>query len=294
MIKRLLVCFTIILFVASWLYAEDTLDKSPLDGPGERVTVKSIEYDMVWIPPGTFQMGSPSSEPGRNDDEQQHTVTLTNGFYMGVTEVTLGQWRAFVKETRYKTEAEKDRWAYVFDGKTWVLKKGTSWKKPGFAQKEDHPVTCISWNDAQEFVKWVNKKEGVDIYRLPTEAEWEYASRAGSTTAYSFGNDAGSLGEYAWYDKNSGGKTHPVAQKQPNAWGLHDIHGNVFEWCSDLYGDYQEGSVTDPIGASTGSKRLKRGGGWYYEANFCRSAARSGYNPSSRYSSLGFRLARTQ
>jgi len=159
----------------------------------------------------------------------------------------------------------------------------------------------VSWNDCQEFIRRLNNKEGVNKYRLPTEAEWEYACRAGSNTAFANGGitETGcghdpNLDAMGWYCGNSGSKTHPVAQKKPNAWGLYDMHGNVWEWCQDWYGDYPRGHVTDPAGPSSGSLRVNRGGGWSSNAGFCRSAFRDCYSPGFRYGYLGFRLARTK
>ena len=151
----------------------------------------------------------------------------------------------------------------------------------------------MSWNDAKEFVRRLNQKEGHNRYRLPTEAEWEYAARAGSTTAYSFGDDAGELGAYAWYDGNSGNKTHPVGQKRANPWGLHDMHGNVWEWVQDWYGKdyYRSSSDTDPRGPSSGESRVLRGGSWNFDAGLCRSAFRDSFRPDGRHESNGFRLA---
>ena len=147
----------------------------------------------------------------------------------------------------------------------------------------------VSWEDVQEFIKKLNAK-GEGTYRLPTEAEWEYACRAGTTGAYSGSN----LDEIGWYNSNSGNKTHPVGQKKANAWGLYDMHGNVWEWTEDWYGTYSSGNVTDPTGASSGSVRVFRGGSWAGPAENLRSAFRLTYTPSYRYDNLGFRLLRTQ
>jgi len=157
---------------------------------------------------------------------------------------------------------------------------------------DDCPVEQVSWDDAQEFIRKLNQKEGADNYRLPTEAEWEYACRAGSTTAYCFGDDESRLKEYAWYDKNSDSKTHPVGLLKPNAWGLYDMHGNVWEWCQDWYGDYPSDAATDPIGATVGSYRVLRGGSWSYFARYCRAAYRDAYSPGGRRNYYGFRLVR--
>jgi len=217
---------------------------------------------FVYIPSGAFMMGSPVDEPGRYGDEVLHEVTLTRGFYMQVTPVTQGQWKAV------------------------MVGNPSYFKDCG----DDCPIENVSWNDAQEFIKKLNKREGVNKYCLPTEAEWEYAARAGSDTAYCFGDDEAMLYEYAWYDKNSGGRIHPVASKKPNFWGLYDMHGNVWEWCEDWYRDYPSGSVIDPKGPGIGDIRVRRGGGWYDVARLCRSGVRHSRTPDPRYVNLGFRL----
>ena len=193
-----------------------------------------------------------------------HTVRLTQAFYLGKYEVTQGQWQA-------------------------VMGKNPS----QFTGDANRPVEQVSWDDVQEFIRRLNAREGGAQYRLPTEAEWEYAARAGSTTAYSFGNDARQLGEYAWYRDNAGGKTHPVGQKKPNAWGLHDMYGNVWEWVQDWYADYAAGSAVNPAGPSSGSGRVIRGGSWGAGAGYCRSAYRGRDAPGDRDGDLGFRLLRT-
>lgn len=226
--------------------------------------VNSIGMKFVKVPPGTFMMGSPSNEPGRGNDEKRHRVTLTKGFYMQTTEVTQGQWKAVMGSNPSK------------------------FKNCG----DDCPVEKVSWNDVRKFIRKLNQREGGNKYRLPTEAEWEYAARAGSTGKFCFSGDNGNLRKYAWYDRNSGGKTHPVAQKQPNAWGLYDMHGNVYEWCQDWYGDYPSASVTNPTGPSGGSYRVVRGGSWDFYARLCRSAYRYSFTPGGRFSNLGFRLLR--
>ena len=232
--------------------------------PEQKIT-NSIGMTFLYIKPGTFMMGSPSDEPGRNSDETQHKATLTRGYYMQTTEVTQKQWQA-------------------------VMGNNPSYfKNCG----EDCPVEQVSWNDAQEFIRRLNQKESVSGYRLPTEAEWEYAERAGTNTVYSFGDSDSQLSNYAWYAGNSGEKTHPVAQKNSNSWGLYDMHGNVWEWCQDWYGIYPTGSVTDPKGPSSGSYRVHRGGSWRSRARGCRSANCYNSTPDSRDDNLGFRLSRT-
>jgi formylglycine-generating enzyme required for sulfatase activity len=155
-------------------------------------------------------------------------------------------------------------------------------------------VEKVSWKDVQDFIEKLNRQEGTDKYRLPTEAEWEYAARAGTTTRFCSGNSAANLSEVGWYEGNSEAKTHPVGQKAPNAWGLYDMHGNVWEWVNDWRGDYSADSVTDPEGPSSGLFRMNRGGSWDIIDWGCRSAIRSYYDPGIRDNYLGFRLAKTR
>ena len=231
-----------------------------------------IGMKFTYIPPGTFMMGSPKNERGHEQDEELHQVTLTKGFHMGVTEVTQRQWRKIMGSNP------------------------SNFKNCG----DDCPVESVSWKDVREFIRRLNKREGTDKYRLPTEAEWEYAARAGSTTAFGNGDivvtDCGhepNLDRMGWYCGNAGDKTHPVAGKARNAWGLYDMHGNVYEWCQDWYDDYPDGSVSDPEGPKRGSDRVIRGGSWNDYARDCRSAYRVRLNPGGRDSNVGFRLART-
>jgi formylglycine-generating enzyme required for sulfatase activity len=153
-------------------------------------------------------------------------------------------------------------------------------------------VENVSWEDIQQFIHRLNAKEGGTLYRLPTEAEWEYAARAGSTTAYGFGHEERQLHEYAWYKANSGGKTHPVGQLKPNAWGLYDMQGNVWEWVQDWYGSYPAGAILDPQGPQSGSSRVRRGGSWSTGVESCRISKRDGIAPGRLLTSLGFRLLR--
>jgi formylglycine-generating enzyme required for sulfatase activity/tRNA A-37 threonylcarbamoyl transferase component Bud32 len=223
----------------------------------------SIGMKLKLIPAGSFMMGS---EDGEANEKPVHEVRITKPFYLGVTEVTNAQWEAVMGvETPSKwTEA-------------------------------DRPVETVSWNDAVEFCKKLSGRPEERalgrVYRLPTEAEWEYACRAGTTTKWASGDDEGTLGEFAWLDTNSSGQTHNVGGKRPNAWGLYDMHGNVWEWCSDWYGTYAAGAVADPTGPAGGSYRVFRGGSWSHPARYCRSASRHWSVPSSRSSYLGFRLA---
>ena len=244
-------------------------------GFGQEVTVEltnSIGMTLVMIPKGTFMMGSPESEEGRDEDEVQHEVTLSKDFYLGVTEVTQAQYQKVMGENPSYFRGDKVQ-----------------------GDSSSHPVEEVSWEDAVEFCERLSelpeeKKAGL-VYRLPTEAEWEYACRAGSKTAFSFGDESGSLGDFAWFRDNSELKTQSVGEKKPNAWGLYDMHGNVWEWCSDWFGKYPGKAVSDPAGPEKGSDRVLRGGSWHYEAAYFRSAYRHRDLPSFRDDDIGFRVA---
>jgi formylglycine-generating enzyme required for sulfatase activity len=194
-----------------------------------------------------------------------HQVTLTQPFYMGVHEVTQAQYEQVMG-------TNPSRFAYG-----------------------NNPVEQVSWNDAVSFCRRLSalpkEKAAGRVYRLPTEAEWEYACRAGAATEYSFGDDETQLSQYGWFHSNSDGRTHPIGQKRTNGWGLHDMHGNVWEWCSDWYGEYPSGTMTDPRGPHSGSRRVRRGGCWNGPAGGCRSADRYYCAPGYSSLNLGFRVA---
>ena len=262
----------------------------------------SIGIKFIEIEPGQFMMGSPSDEEERDNEETQHRVRLTRPFLMGVHEVTRGQFARFVQDGGYRTDAEKEGWAYAFNDNNWNKISGASWRNPGFEQGDSHPVVCVSWTDAVALCQWLSRKEGKS-YRLPTEAEWEYACRAGSSGRFSFGDahaDLHQYGNYAdcstafeWSDKaHSDGQkfTAPGGSYRANAWGLHDMHGNVWEWCSDWYGQYPRGEAVDPTGPAKGACRVLRGGSWARWPKRCRSAARVWITPDYRNNDLGFRL----
>lgn len=214
------------------------------------------------IPAGTFMMGSSKGEGTGALNETLHPVTISKSFYLQTTPVTQGQWK----------KAMENNPSY-------------------FKGDDDLPVEQVSWNDIQEFLEKLNAMERIQKYRLPTEAEWEYACRAGSTTAYYFGSDSGCLGEYAWYGNNAGDQTHPVGEKKPNAWGLYDMVGNVSHWVQDWYADYAKGHVIDPLGPLCGSNRVIRGCCcWHSAAWMCRSALRGFNDPNIRSRFIGFRL----
>jgi formylglycine-generating enzyme required for sulfatase activity len=223
------------------------------------------------IPPGEFVMGSPESEPERRDRETQHKVRITKPFYLGTHEITQEQYQRTRRLQPRKID--KDPSAFV--------SRGTL------------PVERLSWDNAVAFCGRLSDEEGVE-YRLPTEAEWEYACRVGTSAAYSFGDDERQLPQYAWYKDNSKGSTHPVGSLKPNAWGLFDMHGNVYEWCQDRYGDYESLQVmSDPIGAPSGNRRVLRGGAFGYQPGDVRTAYRYAHLPQARNPNFGFRLART-
>jgi formylglycine-generating enzyme required for sulfatase activity len=213
-------------------------------------------------------MGSSDDAPGNLMNEKQFEATLSRGFWMQQTELTQHQYEQLMGSN------------------------------PAFFKGSQNPVESVTWTEATEFCRRLSElppeKQAGNLFRLPTEAEWEYACRAGSTTEWCFGDDEGGLDEYGWYNKNSARTTHPVGEKKANAWGLHDMHGNVSEWCQDFYGQYPGMPVTDPIGpASSAQGRNLRGGGWFFVAPYLRSAFRDAHDASSRYSGRGFRIVAT-
>ncbi len=271
----------------------------------------SIGMEFVTIPAGSFYMGScvvneqekkrrkfvglPLKEPvcpsgaevirdaddneKHNAETPQHKVTITRSFQLGKYEVTLGQFKQFIVDSGRDDLVTTDFMKHNSHG-------------------DDSAVCMVSWQDAQDFIRWLNEKEGGEQYRLPTEAEWEYAARAGSITLYSWGDDQGAADSYAWYDKNAYDvgehHAHSTGQKKPNPWGLYDMHGNVWEWCQDWYGKkyYHTSPSADPAGPSSGKERVYRGGGWHYRVERVRSAARKYGPPTERFNSLGFRILR--
>jgi formylglycine-generating enzyme required for sulfatase activity len=237
----------------------------PVGGAAKVPVVNSVGMEFVQIQPGVFQMGSPENEPGHYGNETQHKVRITKPYSLQTTEVTQAQYQRVMGSN------------------------------PSFFKGDDLPVEEVYWEDANTFCKKLSElpeeKAAGRVYRLPTEAEWEYACRAGGTEAYSFGGAVASLGNYCWYHGNSGGKTHPVGQKKPNAWGLYDMHGNVWEWCADWYAVNTTGEEADPSGPASGSGRVGRGGSWSDDAGDCRSADRNRRSPGFRYYFLGFRVA---
>jgi formylglycine-generating enzyme required for sulfatase activity len=221
-----------------------------------------VRMKMVLIRPGSFTMGTPQVEVWRDEDEgPQHQVQITRAFYMGATEVTQEQYQAVMGAN------------------------------PSFLREPANPVETVSWADAQEFCRKASDFTGRKV-RLPTEAEWEYACRAGTTSPFCFGSDARNLADWAWYDESSGGRAQPVAGRKPNAWGLYDMPGSVWEWCQDRYDAacYQVGAADDPQGPEAGDLRVLRGGSWASPAKYARCGERSGDTPGTRLSNSGFRV----
>ena len=222
-----------------------------------------VKLEMVLIPAGEFMMGSPDSDKDTHANEKpQHRVRITKPFYLGKYLVTQEQWQAVTGNPRGTVKGPKN------------------------------PVESVSWDDCQEFLKRLHEKVGERRFQLPTEAQWEYACRAGSTTRYYFGDKESELGEYAWYRKNSKTTSHPVGEKKPNAWGLYDMYGNVWEWCADRYGEeyYTHSPTDEPAGPEEGAGRVVRGGSWDAPATRCRSARRSPFNPRRGDYLLGLRV----
>jgi formylglycine-generating enzyme required for sulfatase activity len=231
---------------------------------GEIRELTALKVRFCWCPSGTFKMGSPADAVGSERNEQQFEVSLSKGFWMQQTELTQAQYEALM---------------------------GIN---PSHFRGDLNPVESVSFSDAQEFCRRLcelpPEKNSGNLYRLPTEAEWEYACRAGSTSSFCFGDDEAMLDEYGWFNRNAARTTHPVGGKKPNAWGLYDMHGNVGEWCSDYYSAYPSDPQTDPQGAESGSQIVVRGGGWFFVPQNARSAHRDAYPKAARYVGLGFRL----
>ncbi len=293
-----------------------------VDQPVE--TTNSIGMKLTLIPPGEFMMGAPDDEAERQRDEgPAHRVRITKPFFLGTYTVTLGQFRQFVEATDYKTDAEQDGrggWGYTGDdAKPFKQSQQYTWRQTGFTQTDDHPVVNVSWNDAAAFCEWLSQQESA-TYRLPTEAEWEYACRAGTATRFHHGDDAAGIVKLgnvadatmnqkfaAWMKVNEVDRekigtaehedgyvfTAPVGRFQANAFGLHDMHGNVWEWCADWDDPryYRNSPTDDPTGPTTGTARIRRGGSWLHSPTFSRSARRRRYAPDARNSPIGFRVA---
>ena len=232
----------------------------PKPGDVKVVSIAGFDVRFRWCPPGEFMMGSREVE--RYDDETQHKVRISRGFWLAETETTQELWHAVMGDY------------------------------PSYFKGDDLPVEQVSWYDCQKLIEKLNSESGNGVhFQLPSEAHWEYACRAGTRGAYNV--SGASLDSLAWYTDNSDGKTHKVGTKSPNAWELYDMLGNVWEWCSDWYGGYPSGDATDPTGPKSGSNRVNRGGGWDNTSRNCRSASRPGITLENRCDNLGFRLELT-
>jgi formylglycine-generating enzyme required for sulfatase activity len=264
--RQLSVFLSTLLMIGMILLDRQVFAQSPKE------IINSIEIKLVLIPNGTFMMGSPVEEEGRYDNEVQHKVTISRDYYLGVTEVTQGQYEKVMGTNPSKFQKQV------------ILNKDSSM----------YPVEKVSWEDAVSFCKRLSElpdeKTAGRVYRLPTEAEWEYACRAESETAFHFGGSSKLSDDFAWFG-NSNKQTHPVGQKKPNAWGLYDMHGNVFEWCGDWFNEYPKGAVSDPTGPKEGVLRVNRGGSWEFGAASGRSATRFFTAPFGRGDWIGFRVA---
>ena len=268
---------TILLVVCTACRPRATPDPSPSETIGRQqdaaatagVDVEitnSIGMRLRLIPPGTFTMGSPQGEPGRQDGEDQRAVVLSRPYYLGLTEVTQQQWLSLMD------------------------------KNPSFVEGDNHPVDTVSWREAVEFCRRLSEQEGAS-YRLPTEAEWEYACRAGTTTAYNVGATLST--DMANFNGKAGGgdgeyrdESTEVGTFPPNAWGLFDMHGNVWEWCADWHEKNPQRQAVDPSGPLEGTQRVVRGGCWVNAPDVCRSASRGGSNPDNWNFNFGFRVVR--
>ncbi|QDU25093.1 Serine/threonine-protein kinase Pkn1 [Anatilimnocola aggregata] len=284
-------------------------------------TINSVGAKMVLIPPGEFMMGMTEEqltalakivvergggnkqwlvEHSRKTRSPQHRVILTKPFAMGATEVTVAQFREFVKASSYRTEAEQYGFGNsgytTFSDRETPDNKGKSWLNPGYPLKDEQPVSQVSWNDAVAFCKWLSQQEKA-TYRLPTESEWEFACRAGTTTVFSFGDDEAELAKYGWYHAIAGGGPKAVATKLPNAFGLFDMHGNLEELCSDFYSStaYAERGypAIDPQGPTSGGSYVERGGSWLHAPFEPSSSMRYGSGARNRYHGIGFRVVRS-
>lgn len=269
------------------------------------VITNSIGMKLVLIPTGEFLMGSPEDEEGRAANEgPQHRVRITKPFYLGMHEVTLGQFRQFVEAKTYRTEAERDGqggWAPNPAENVSEQGKQYNWQNPNFAQRDDHPVVNVTWNDATAFCDWLSSREG-RRYELPTEAQWEYACRSGTTTLFAFGlqispeTGANCGNGFTLVDGENGRTlkaTTPVGSYRANGWRLYDMHGNVSEWCADWYGEdyYGNSPLEDPTGPTTGQWRVVRNGPWGLGPDVSRSASRRSFPPDKQFYNLGFRVA---
>jgi formylglycine-generating enzyme required for sulfatase activity len=245
--------------LVAWVFSGRPASLAAITAPPPGRFENTVGMTFVQIPAGQFVMGSPENEDGRDTDETQHSVTISKNYYMSAVPVTQAQW------------------VVVMNG------------DPSRFLGDLLPVEQVTWFEAVDFCRKLSAMEGKH-YRLPTEAEWEYACRAETTSQYNTGDGTAAMAVAGWYMDNADGRTHPVGEKNANSWGLFDMHGNVWQWCSDVYDDYPDGAATDPTGPASGKRRVCRGGSWNTGASECRSAARNDLDPKARYFDCGFRV----
>lgn len=302
----------VILFILSYgCEKKITLDSdnsSPSDVnrkiPEDDFREDKVGMEFVLVKPGAFMMGIGEEEAGTPAERPRHPVKITRHYYLGKYEVTVGQFQAFVEDTDYRTDAEKRGKASGWDGKKWGKKRGVNWKTPGFKQEREHPVVCISLNDARAFCRWLG-----DEYRLPSEAEWEYAARAGTDTAFFWGTSPEDVCRYANGGDLSAGRifkgwntascddgyawTAPIGYHLPNRWGFYNMAGNVWEWCEDPWHASFNGAPSDQRvwgEKGGGGRRVIKGGAWYFEPADLRIAVRNSHRAYEATNGAGFRV----
>jgi formylglycine-generating enzyme required for sulfatase activity len=293
--------------------SEISINLEPIAPTTKTWTDPTTNMAFVWIPAGCFQMGSPESEKGRGSNEGPVHKVCVDGFWLGKYEVTRGQFSRFITATKYKTDAEKEGSSLGYKDGSWDDVKGYSWKNSGFEQNDSHPVISVSWNDAKAMAKWMSKNSKY-TFKLPTEAEWEYACRAGTQTSRFWGDDPDQACKYANVADKSAKKqfsdwsihnctdgyvfTAPVGKFLDNPFQLSDMLGNVWEWCEDAYSNdaYKKHRSKNPVISSgnSGAGRVIRGGSWGNYPRNLRSAFRDGGSPGDRGGRFGFRLLRTR
>jgi formylglycine-generating enzyme required for sulfatase activity len=297
---RILILSLILLFAGAAQGLDDRSGESPQPSPRTRLVTDPFSFQLVWIPTGRFRMGDTSGR-GQADEQPVREVTM-QGFWMMRTEVTRAMFARFVEATGHDT----GQGCWVHEG-DWVVNEALDWRSPGFPQTDNHPVTCVSWHDAQAFINWLNQQTG-RTFRLPTEAEWEYATRAGSDTVYYWGDspallcshanaaDRSALQDYPGFAVNDCDdghvRTSPAASFASNPWGLHDLYGNVWEWVEDCWHPSYKGAPRDGSAVRTGEcdRRGFRGGGYGDIPHFARSTLRNRGDSTHRKDDIGFRL----
>ncbi len=291
MVKHKTSLFLLVAGLLPWVAGADT---TPVGVYGFHDAKPEQAPEMVLVPTGKFTMGD-TENAGAKNEYPVHKVSIDKPFAVGKYEVTVGQFGRFVKATGYVTDAEKGNNCFTYDSsRYWMWQEGSNWRSPGFRQQDDHPVVCVSWRDAQAYVQWLSKETG-EAYRLPSEAEWEYVARAGTEGGWFWGKaddckSANCCTGVLWLEK----QTQTVGSYAANSFGLHDTAGNVWEWTASPYHERYNGSEMQVLSSDAGlaDAIAVRGGSWYRFEAFVRSAARGGNWPQSRFSDVGFRVAR--